>query len=73
MTKRPRWTIISRNERAISIGDRHFFAMRCNPSTMWQIEELDVPVQTNHARTLRIVNDRLTTRDVTAWPKGMMT
>lgn len=69
---RPRWTTVSRNERAVSVGDRHFFAMRCNPSTLWHIEELDVPVQTNEGRIIQVVADQMTTRDVTRWLKEQM-
>lgn len=69
---RPRWTTISRNERAVSVGDRHFFAMRCNPSTLWMIEELDQA--TIHGSTVvRVIADRMTTRDVTRWLKEQRT
>jgi hypothetical protein len=35
------WTIISANERSTSHNGRHFFACRCNPKTLWLIEELN--------------------------------
>lgn len=63
-----RWTTISRNERAISVDGRHYFAMRCNPSKPWMIEELD-QATINGARQIGVIADGLTTRDVTAYFK----
>lgn len=65
MTKQ-KWHIISRNERAISIENRHFFAFRCNPSMLWVIEEMN-QAEVNGARSLGLIDRKLTTRDVTAY------
>lgn len=35
------WTVMSRNERAITHEGRHFLAARCNPSRAWTIIEMD--------------------------------
>lgn len=67
MTNTAKWTTVSRNEREISIGDRHFFACRCNPSVLWTIEELDR--SGSGARFVRYIAEKLTTRDVTAYFK----
>lgn len=62
-----KWTTVSRNEREISIGNRHFFASRCNPSTMWTIQEYDRPG--SGALFIRYIARNLTTRDVTSYFK----
>lgn len=62
-----KWTTVSRNERAISIDNRHFFASRCNPSTLWTIAEWDRPG--SGALFVRYIARKLTTRDVTSYFK----
>lgn len=66
MTK---WHNISRNERTITIGDRHYFASRCNGQRLWRIDEMD-QAQINGSRSLGIVADHLTTHELTAWAKN---
>lgn len=39
------WTVVSRNERAITYDGRHFFAGRCRPKSMWVLRELDGDVE----------------------------
>lgn len=38
---RLKWSIISDNERCVSIRGRHYFAMRCNRKKPWRIDEMN--------------------------------
>lgn len=63
-----KWKTISRNERSLTINGRHFFAARCNPKTLWWIEELN-QAQINGSRSITVFAEKLKTRDVTAYFK----
>lgn len=65
-----RWTIISRNERFATVGEHHWFAARCRPGAPWIIDELDQAV-IHGSRSVRRLPERFTTRQVTAWLKGL--
>lgn len=41
------WEVWSRNERSTTLGGRHFFAVRCKPTTRWTIIEYDGPAGTS--------------------------
>lgn len=62
-----RWNIISRNEREIEIGGRHYFAARCSPAHLWVIEENTAPAASGKAKPIGVIAAGLTTRDVTAY------
>lgn len=57
------WTIISRDERFITVGGRHFFAGRCTHSgaRFWKIEEVDRPPP-GPMRSIRVLTDVVATR-----------
>jgi len=68
MTTKQKWEIISKCERAILIDGRRFFAARCPNSPKRQVEELNQP-QINGSRSLGVVLQDLTTRELTAYFK----
>lgn len=63
-----KWKQISRNERSITVSGRHFFANRCNPGRLWQIEELN-QAEINGSRSIAVIAEKQATRDVTAYFK----
>lgn len=65
MIKAKDWTIISRNERKITVDNRHFFAVRCSldPKAGWKIIELDSPLG-NGAKIIRTCAYGIETRQL---------
>jgi hypothetical protein len=60
----PQWQKLGKDQRALTLGARHFFACRCSASAGWLIEETDNPVAGGGAHIINVIKDHVPTADL---------